>query len=44
LVDLLALSDDDRARATEELAPVARGLDVAEDALADAFVEQLRSL
>ena len=44
LVDLLALSDDDRERATEELAPVARGLDIAEDALADAFVDQLRSL
>ena len=43
LVDLLALSEDDRARAAEELAPVARGLDVAEDALADAFVAQLRS-
>ena len=44
LVDLLALSDDDRERATEELAPVALGLDIAEDALADAFVDQLRSL
>ena len=43
LVDLLALSDDERARATEELATVASGLDVGEDALADAFVAQLRS-
>jgi lipoate-protein ligase A len=44
LVDLLALSDAERARAKEELAPVARGLDVADGALADAFVAKLRSL
>ena len=44
LVDLLALSDEDRERATEELTPVARGLPVAEGALADAFLRQLRTL
>jgi lipoate-protein ligase A len=43
LLDVLALSDEGRARAKEELAPVAAGLDLGEDALADAFVAQLQS-
>jgi lipoate-protein ligase A len=43
LLDVLALSDDDRARATEELSPVAAGLDVDEEAVTNALLAQLQA-
>lgn len=43
LVDLLALTEQDRVRATAELTPVAQGLDVTEDALVAAFQSRLEA-
>lgn len=43
LLDVLTLTDEDRASATEDLSAVAAGLDVGEDALANAFLAQLET-
>jgi len=44
LVDLLALGDEDRARAAAELGPVAAGLDVSEHDMTESFLTRLESL